>query len=119
MIRVWVGYSSTRPPTPLLVAQIDLSKQFKEFMRVGFSASNGSSIHIVDRWGFKTFGSLPPWIPMDAVEEGDCFIFSSPEDSSGNSSPVDHSHERKTKMVEMALGLVVLEVATGRKPVMD
>ncbi|CAB4289197.1 unnamed protein product [Prunus armeniaca] len=58
MIRVWVGYSSTRPPTPLLVAQIDLSKQFKEFMRVGFSASNGqgSSIHIVDRWKFKTLG---------------------------------------------------------------
>ncbi|ONH89901.1 hypothetical protein PRUPE_8G022700 [Prunus persica] len=107
MIRVWVGYSSTRPPTPLLVAQIDLSKQFKEFMRVGFSASNGqgSSIHIVDRWKFKTFGSLPPGIPMNAVEEGDCFMCSSPEDSSINSGLVDLSHERKTKMVEMALGL--------------
>ncbi|CAB4319655.1 unnamed protein product [Prunus armeniaca] len=114
MIRVWVGYSSTRPPTPLLVAQIDLSKQFKEFMRVGFSASNGqgSSIHIVDRWKFKTFGSLPPGIPMNAVEEGDCFMCSSPEDSSINSSPVDLSHERKTKMVEMALGLGEIRSAT-------
>ncbi|KAB2603586.1 L-type lectin-domain containing receptor kinase S.6 [Pyrus ussuriensis x Pyrus communis] len=107
MIRVWVGYSSTRPPTPLLVAQIDLSNQFKEFMRVGFSASNGqgSSVHVVYRWRFKTFGSLPPGNPTDAFEEGDCFMCSSPADSSTKSSPENRSHERKTKIVEMALGL--------------
>lgn len=50
----WV--SPTRPPTPILVAQIDLYEQFKEFMHVGLSASNGqgSGIHIVDHWQFKT-----------------------------------------------------------------
>ncbi|KAJ1425011.1 Serine/threonine-protein kinase, active site [Sesbania bispinosa] len=41
MVRVWVGYSSTRPPSPILVSQIDLSEKLKEFMHVGFSASNG------------------------------------------------------------------------------
>jgi hypothetical protein len=49
MVRVWVGYSSTRPPMPIIASFIDLSERFKEFMRVGFSASNGkgSSIHLV------------------------------------------------------------------------
>ncbi|KAM2909540.1 hypothetical protein FF1_002509 [Malus domestica] len=76
-------------------------------MGVGFSASNGqgSSIHIVDRWRFKTFRSLPPGILTDTFEEGDCFMCSSPEDSSTKSSPENRCHERKTKTVEMALGL--------------
>ncbi|KAM1014274.1 hypothetical protein TB2_044112 [Malus domestica] len=97
MIRVWVAYSSTRPPTPLLVAQIDLSNEFKEFMRVGFSAANGqgASIHRVTNWRFKTFRSLPPGIPADAFEKGDCFMCSPPEDSSTKSSPENHSHESK------------------------
>jgi hypothetical protein len=71
---VWAGYSSTRPPSPLLVGKIDLSKQFKEYMHVGFSASNGqgSAIHLVDRWQFKTFGLLPSSLSMDTVDEGDC-----------------------------------------------
>ncbi|KAK9270335.1 hypothetical protein L1049_025914 [Liquidambar formosana] len=100
MIWVWVGYSPIRPSTPLLVAQIDLSKQFKEFMHVGFSASNGqgSASHIVDRWRFKTFGSFSA-IPLDTAEGGDC-LMCSPEDSSMNINP----HKRKTK-IGLALGL--------------
>ncbi|KAK8649187.1 hypothetical protein V6N13_129921 [Hibiscus sabdariffa] len=41
LILIWLSYSSTKPPTPVLVAQLDLSNHFKEYMHVGFSASNG------------------------------------------------------------------------------
>ncbi|KAK2404482.1 putative L-type lectin-domain containing receptor kinase S.7 [Trifolium repens] len=76
MVRVWVGYSSTRPLTPILASLIDLSERFKEFMHVGFSASNGkgSSIHLVHHWQFKTLSYSHSVSPMDDVEEGDCFL---------------------------------------------
>lgn len=107
LVRVWVGYSSeNKPPSPILVAQIDLSKQFKELVHVGFCASNGkgSSAYIVDSWRFKTFnGTLPSVIPMDFWEEQDCFMC---EDSSINITSV---HVRKTRiMVDMVYGLVGL-----------
>lgn len=74
-------------------------------MHVGFSASNGqgSAVHIVDWWQFKTFGFLLSVIPMDTIEEGDSFLCYS-EDSSINDYPFD-PHERRKKAVEMALGL--------------
>ncbi|KAL3513836.1 hypothetical protein ACH5RR_026553 [Cinchona calisaya] len=76
MIRVWVGYSHVRPLNPILVAQVDFSEQFKEFMHVGFSASNGggSAIHSVSRWRFKTFWFRSSVLSMDTVEEGDCLM---------------------------------------------
>ncbi|AES62400.1 lectin receptor kinase [Medicago truncatula] len=76
MVRVWVSYSSTRPPTPIIASFIDLSERFKEFMHVGFSASNGkgSSIHLVHHWQFKTLSYSHSVGPMDNVEEGDCFL---------------------------------------------
>ncbi|XP_008804555.2 L-type lectin-domain containing receptor kinase S.7 [Phoenix dactylifera] len=57
-VRVWLSYSHFRPPDPLLVARVDLSGLFREFMYVGFSASNGhgTALHIVTRWSFRTFG---------------------------------------------------------------
>ncbi|XP_022989774.1 L-type lectin-domain containing receptor kinase S.6 [Cucurbita maxima] len=105
MIQVWVGYSQTRPANPLLVAQIDLSKQFKEFMYVGFSASNGkgSALYIVDRWLFRTFGLVPSLSPVGAINEGDCFMCSL-EDSSTNSSHVVDARMGK-KIGETTLGL--------------
>ncbi|KAK9929896.1 hypothetical protein M0R45_026967 [Rubus argutus] len=107
LVRVWVGYSSeNKPPSPILVAQIDLSKQFKELVHVGFCASNGkgSSAYIVDSWRFKTFnGPLPSVIPMDFWEEQDYFMC---EDSSINITSV---HVRKTRVVvDMVYGLVGL-----------
>ncbi|KAF5735370.1 hypothetical protein HS088_TW15G00872 [Tripterygium wilfordii] len=101
LVRVWVSHSLIRPPNPVLVAEIDLSKQFKEYMHVGFSASNGqgSANHIVSRWRFKTFVSRPSETPMDIdlVEEGDCFMCSL-EDLSSTVVP----HERKIKVGDMA-----------------
>lgn len=106
LIRVWVGYSPVRPPNPVLVARIDLSKLLKEFMYVGFSGSNGqgSALHVVDKWRFKTFQSS--LVDMDTVEEGDCFICSS-EDSAMDSTNnhVTLFHGRKLKVGEMVLGL--------------
>nr|CAD1818737.1 unnamed protein product [Ananas comosus var. bracteatus] len=69
MLRVWLGYSRSRPPRPLIVAPIDLSALLQEFMYVGFSASNGrgAALHLVDNWSSRTFGfssssrpALPP-----------------------------------------------------------
>ncbi|KAK7270440.1 hypothetical protein RIF29_23576 [Crotalaria pallida] len=110
MVRVWVGYSSTiRPPTPILASSIDLSDKFNEFMHVGFSASNGqgSSIHIVDHWHFKTFGYNSHSVsPMDMIEEGDCFLCYSGNsftETRRNNGSV--SHHRRKKIRVMALGL--------------
>lgn len=104
MIRVWAGYSSIRPPNPVLVAQIDLSNVLKEFMYVGFSGSNGqgSAVHVVKKWRFKTFQRSP--VSMDMVEEGDCFICSS-EDSAIEIRRKNPFHGRKSKNGDMALGL--------------
>ncbi|KAL4032538.1 hypothetical protein IC575_005616 [Cucumis melo] len=103
-IRVWVGYSQTRPVNPLLVAPMDLSKQFKEFMYVGFSASNGqgSALFIVDRWQFRTFGLVPSLSPVDTINEGACFMCSSEDLNSDNSRFAD-ADERRKKSGEMSL----------------
>ncbi|GMH17099.1 hypothetical protein Nepgr_018940 [Nepenthes gracilis] len=91
MIRVWASYYPVRPPSPLLAAQIDLSKHLKEFMHVGLSSSNGhgSASHVVDRWRFKTFGLLPPTKQTDGAtddDEGYCFICSPEETKPSNST---------------------------------
>ncbi|KAK4859952.1 hypothetical protein QYF36_014822 [Acer negundo] len=99
LIRVWAGYSQIRPTNPVLVAQIDLSKQFKEYMHVGFSAANGqgSAIHIVDRWRFKTFAPYPSVNPIDMVEQGDCFMCDTADSGYGD------VRERKTKIRDKAI----------------
>lgn len=85
MVRVWVSHSKRlRPKTPILVSKIDLSDRFKEFMSVGFTASNlrGSSVYTVKRWRFKTFlGSIPSSMAMDGVRTGQCAVCSSPWDT--------------------------------------
>ncbi|XP_057505235.1 L-type lectin-domain containing receptor kinase S.6-like [Actinidia eriantha] len=105
MIRIWVGYLQIKPPKPVLVARIDLSKRFEEFMSVGFSASNsrGSSTHVVSEWRFKTYGllSLSSVMPMDTVdEEIDCLVC----DSEGQNGDFNYHHMDK-RVGELALGL--------------
>ncbi|TKY51380.1 L-type lectin-domain containing receptor kinase S.6 [Spatholobus suberectus] len=98
-VRVWVGYSSTRPPTPILASQIDLSERVKDFMHVGFTASNGeegSSVHLVHHWQFKTF-AYDDSRSTDMLQEGDCFLCYEGDSMSDN--------ERRKKIGEMALGL--------------
>nr|CAD1818823.1 unnamed protein product [Ananas comosus var. bracteatus] len=79
-LRVWLGYSRSRPPRPLLVAPVDLSALLREFMYVGFSASNGrgAALHLVGNWSFRTFGFSsssrpappPPSSPADGNDRG-------------------------------------------------
>ena len=105
-IQIWVGNSPVRPKTPLLVAQIDLSRHFQEFMHVGFSASNGpgSAFHLVNRWRFKTFGFfIPSAIPMESAEDGEC-LMCAPENSNSKRNPFD-LHIGSLEIKEMALGL--------------
>ncbi|KAK1575608.1 hypothetical protein Q3G72_006905 [Acer saccharum] len=99
LIRVWAGYSQIRPTNPVLVAQIDLSKQFKEYMHVGFSAANGqgSAVHIIDSWRFKTFAPYPSVNPIDMVEQGDCFMCDTADSGYGD------VRERKTKIRDKAI----------------
>ncbi|XVF39113.1 hypothetical protein PTKIN_Ptkin01aG0009300 [Pterospermum kingtungense] len=108
LITIWVSYSSTKPASPVLVAQTDLSNQFKEYMHVGFSASNGqgSATHIVDHWLFKTFRTYRPSTnSMDTIEEVHCFMCP-PEDQ------VFGHRKRSFEMGTMAvvLGGLVLSV---------
>ncbi|XP_044475611.1 L-type lectin-domain containing receptor kinase S.6-like [Mangifera indica] len=105
LIRVWAGYSQIRPPSPLLVVQMDLSEQFKEYMHVGFSAGNGqgSALHIIERWRFKTFASYASVNPIDMVEDGECFMCY-PGDSNYDSSSVN-VHKREANARDMALEL--------------
>ncbi|GAU32309.1 hypothetical protein TSUD_43500 [Trifolium subterraneum] len=104
MVRVWVGYSSTRPLTPILASLIDLSEIFKEFMHVGFSASNGkgSSIHFVHHWQFKTLSYSHSVSPIDDVEEGDCFLCYS---SDSKASKKNGGNLRRKNYGEIALGI--------------
>lgn len=83
-IKVWVWYSEqNRSLEPVLVTRIGLSDQFKEFMYIGFTASNGkggSSAHVVDRWRFNTsFEPLPSTVPMDTIEQGGCLSPRNPD----------------------------------------
>ncbi|KAK6115064.1 hypothetical protein DH2020_007333 [Rehmannia glutinosa] len=108
MIRVWIGYSNQiRPENPVLVVKIDLSEKFKEFMHIGFTASNGkgSSIHTVDHWRFKTFfGFIPSTMPMDTVESGDC-LMCYPGDTDIDISSFDyHPSNRRVLNLAMVLG---------------
>ncbi|KAM6559860.1 hypothetical protein CsatA_029099 [Cannabis sativa] len=95
MIRIWVGYSAVRPTNPVLVARLDLSQILKEYMYVGFSSSNGqgSSLHVLDKWRFKIYhGSFT--IPLDIVEEGDCFVCS-PDDEHSATATATHKSEQE------------------------
>ena len=78
LIQVWVGHNSrVKPVSPFLEEQIDVLAKFEEFMYVGFTASNGngSAIHSVNQWRFRTFdASLCDATPMELNAGDDCLI---------------------------------------------
>ncbi|XP_074369353.1 L-type lectin-domain containing receptor kinase S.6-like [Apium graveolens] len=110
-IRVWVGYSEfLKPLSPLLVCRIDISKSFKEFMYVGFSASNGrgSAIHSVDEWRFWTSGFVASTMLVDTfTEEVEECLICFPGDSSSTVTGNDGSDHlrRQNSVIGLALGL--------------
>ncbi|XP_072989890.1 L-type lectin-domain containing receptor kinase S.7 [Typha latifolia] len=99
-LRVWLGYSASRPRRPLLVANVDLSGLLREFMYIGFSASNGrgAALHVIHKWTFRTFGfsnsssssSSPP------LASGDDF-----------SNPEDVDHPRRLAVILVVVVSVV------------
>lgn len=105
-VSVWVSHSFVRPLKPILDAQIDLSDKLKEFMHVGFSASNviGSSVHVIEYWQFKTFGFVNSVNPMGMVDGGDCF-FCYPGNSGEGSQHLDKFHFLKENLKEKSFGL--------------
>ncbi|KAL5703485.1 non-specific serine/threonine protein kinase [Ranunculus cassubicifolius] len=74
LMSVWVSSGQLKPLDPIISTHVDLSKKvMKEFMLIGFTASNGrfgSAHHVVDNWHFRTFGLLPSGIPKFEDEDG-------------------------------------------------
>ncbi|KAJ4763925.1 receptor lectin kinase [Rhynchospora pubera] len=55
---IWLAYTNVKPGKPIFSVTIDLSRNFAQFMYVGFSASTEGSteLHMVRDWTFQTFG---------------------------------------------------------------
>lgn len=55
---IWLAYTNVKPDKPIFSINTDLSRNFIEFMYVGFSASTEGSteLHMVRDWTFQTFG---------------------------------------------------------------
>ncbi|KAH1086740.1 hypothetical protein GYH30_018305, partial [Glycine max] len=62
LISVALSPNSSKPKTPLLTFNVDLSPVFHDTMYVGFSASTGllASSHYILGWSFKINGPAPP-----------------------------------------------------------
>ncbi|KAJ0586105.1 putative protein kinase RLK-Pelle-L-LEC family [Helianthus annuus] len=117
VIEIWVGYPDTKPDSPILTAPIDLSKRFNGFMYVGFSASNGdgSSVHLIDNWGFRTFesgssgGSVYPDMDVEVGLENCLICFPEPHK---NTRPETDPGLTKNhnKGLKLAIGLLVVNL---------
>ncbi|XP_047340582.1 L-type lectin-domain containing receptor kinase S.6 [Impatiens glandulifera] len=115
-LMVWVGYTKMKPLTPLLVASIDLSQHFKEFMHVGFSASNGrgSALHLLDEWRFKSSIALPSTMSMEdsfSFSEEDCFMCSQNDNDLYVENGLSNNRKLGRSMLELALlsvGLIIV-----------
>jgi serine/threonine protein kinase len=57
-LNIWLAYTNVKPDNPVFSINTDLSKNFIEFMYVGFSASTEGSteLHMIRDWTFQTFG---------------------------------------------------------------
>ncbi|KNA23839.1 hypothetical protein SOVF_020640 [Spinacia oleracea] len=61
VVRIYMGYSNTKPMNPVLEVKIDLSEHLKEFVYVGFSGSSEGSteLHLIESFGLQIFGFFP------------------------------------------------------------
>ncbi|KAD0812905.1 hypothetical protein E3N88_43676 [Mikania micrantha] len=111
IIRVWIGYMDSKPEHSVLSLPIDISKILREFMYVGFSASNGrgSSIHSIEKIQFHTFESLTPNLQMETRSSRSCLICY-PEDPVVEDYEITlyHDHHKDNRVLELAFGLLFL-----------
>ncbi|KAI3686078.1 hypothetical protein L1987_79748 [Smallanthus sonchifolius] len=121
VIQIWVGYSDTKPDSPVLAAPMDLSKRvqrFNGFMYVGFSASNGpgSSVHAINNWEFTTFesGSVYPNFEVEEVGSDNCMIcfsdISRNKPGSETEPALRKIHHTDKTGLKLAIGLLVVNL---------
>ncbi|WCJ43398.1 Concanavalin A-like lectin protein kinase family protein [Euphorbia peplus] len=103
LVRVWVSYSHFKPKVPILEARIDLSEHFKEYMNVGFTAGNGqgSAVHVVEHWQFRTYWSLPNVNPSGEENCFMCYL----QDADQVENPDPKFQDKRAKIREVGLGL--------------
>ncbi|GJV39656.1 L-type lectin-domain containing receptor kinase S.6 [Tanacetum coccineum] len=112
ILRVWVGFSETKPENSVMNIPIDVSKIFKEFMYVGFSASDGrgSAVYSLEKLQFYTFESLSPNMQMETVSSRSC-LMCFPEDPSIEeieSRGLSSDRHKDGRVLELAIGLLLL-----------
>lgn len=113
VIQIWVGYTQTKPGSPILVAPIDLSKRFSGHMYVGFAAANGrgSATQLIDSWHFRTSESASSSIEVEAVGSENCLIcFPDDPVKEEHKTPLPNNHHKDKRVLQLALGLLALNV---------
>ncbi|GAA0165975.1 hypothetical protein Leryth_025510 [Lithospermum erythrorhizon] len=108
LLLIWAGYNSqVKPSSTVLEAKIDLLAKFKEFMHVGFSASNGkgSAIHSVNHWKFKTYDSSSSTkMPIESIDDDDCLICKPGEMNRLNDSSVSNHLSNSLSITGLVFG---------------
>ncbi|EYU33707.1 hypothetical protein MIMGU_mgv1a022261mg [Erythranthe guttata] len=101
---VFLSYSTSKPETPILSVDLDLSDYLKEFMFVGFSASTEGSteLHYIENWSFRTLGfsQIRPRINPHNVTDTTVPPLNPPPQI-----PVSDSNNRRHKSIGLGLGI--------------
>lgn len=106
-LEVSLSYTNSKPPDPILTADIDLSDHLKELMFVGFSASTEGSteLHSIESWSFQIWGySLPP-PPPKIHPHNASYGMEPPPLRPPASIPVSDSGKRHHKRIGLGLGI--------------
>lgn len=100
-LKVFLSYSSFKPPKPLLSVDIDLSSYLREVMYVGFSASTEGSteLHLIENWSFSTSGFSPVRPNLNPHNVSDSSVTVSPR------IPVSDSSNKHPKRLALGLGI--------------
>ncbi|KAK4801455.1 hypothetical protein SAY86_021942 [Trapa natans] len=107
-LSVYVSYSNLRPKSPILTANLDLTRYVNDFMYVGFSGSTQGSTetHSIDWWSFtSSFDSGPkssPLTPTTVLTNQTADSVNSPSPSSSPSGShgslgASNDHEKSSK----------------------
>ncbi|XVF70902.1 hypothetical protein PTKIN_Ptkin11bG0199600 [Pterospermum kingtungense] len=103
VLNVFLSYSTSKPTTPLLSVDTDLSGYLKEDMYVGFTASTEGSteVHLIQTWSFRTFGFLPvrPRSHPHSVSDSSVTVISDSD------VPVSSSSNKHNKRLGLGLGI--------------
>ncbi|XP_047333869.1 probable L-type lectin-domain containing receptor kinase S.7 [Impatiens glandulifera] len=103
LLNLYLSYNSSKPETPLLTVETNLSAYLKEFMYVGFSASTEGSteLHLIESWSFRTSGLHPgdPLTPPHNVSDNSVIMPPIP-------IPISTSPNKHNRRIGWAFGIV-------------